>query len=699
MKFSLPTVLIILLLAAVSSTLGAEANSAEKRPFTVRDLIMMERVSDPRISPDGKFVAYQVRKADLDANKGVNGLWLLDLKTSGAAPRMLSAPGSDANSPRWSTDGKALYFLSGRSGTSQVWRLALDGGEAQPVTQLPVEVGSFVLSPDGHRLALSLDVFPDLPTLAETRKRLDEKAKPKATGMLFDQLFMRHWDTWSNGTRAQLFTMPLDAAGIATGDPVLVSRGIDGDVPSKPFGEDTEYGFSPDGKTLYFNARIAGRTEAWSTNFDIFSAPADGRAAPRNLTADNPAWDGYPVASPDGKELYYLAMKRAGFEADRFGIIEMDLASGKKREVAPDWDRSAGAMKISADGKTLYTNADDLGQNRLFAIEVATGKVKALTDQGNIGGFSVHADGIVYAQSSLNSPTQLFRLAPGGAKSMQITQQNAALLAAIAWGDFEQFSFKGAKGETVHGFVMKPTGFVPGKKYPVAFLIHGGPQGSFGNEFHYRWNPQTYAGAGYAVVFIDFHGSTGYGQKFTDSVSGDWGGAPLDDLKAGWAYALDKFSFLDASRAAALGASYGGYMIAWIAGNWSEPWKCLVCHDGVFDTRLGTYSTDELWFDEWETGGTQWEKPEAYEKFNPLNHVAKWKTPMLVVQGALDYRVGLEHGVAIFTALQRRGVPSQFLYFPDENHWVLKPQNSIQWHETVLAWLNRWTAPAPTPAK
>ncbi len=336
--------------------------------------------------------------------------------------------------------------------------------------------------------------------------------------------------------------MALDAAGLATGDPVLVSRGIDGDIPSKPFGDDTEFGFSPDGKTLYFNARIAGKTEAWSTNFDIFSAPADGSAAPRNLTADNPAWDGYPLASPDGKKLFYLAMKRAGFEADRFGVMEMDLASGKKREVAPDWDRSASAMKISADGKTLYTNADDLGQNRLFAIDVATGKVKALTDQGFVSGFSVHADGIVVAQSTLNSPTQLFRLAAGGAKPVQITQQNAALLAGIAWGEFEQFSFKGAKDEIVHGFVMKPAGFVPGKKYPVAFLIHGGPQGSFGNEFHYRWNPQIYAGAGYAVVFIDFHGSTGYGQKFTDAVSGDWGGAPLEDLKKGWAHALEKFA-------------------------------------------------------------------------------------------------------------------------------------------------------------
>ncbi len=694
LKIATPFFALVAIVAAPSLS-GAEVKTAEKKPFSVRDLVMMERVSDPRISPDGKFVAYQVRKTDLEANKGVNGIWLLDLQSPVAVPRILSAPGSDANTPRWSADGKAIYFLSSRSGSSQVWRLSLDGGEAQPVTQLPLEVGSFRLSPDGRLLAVTLEVFPDAATLADTKKRLDQKAKPKATGMLFDKLFVRHWDAWANGARSQLFTMSLDPAGSTAGEPVLVSRGIDGDVPSKPFGDDTEYGFSPDGKTLYFNARIAGRTEAWSTNFDLFSAPADGSAPPRNLTADNPAWDGYPLASPDGKKLYYLAMKRAGFEADRFGIMELDLASGKKREVAPGWDRSAGAMKISADGLTLYTNADELGQNRLFAIEVATGKAKALTDQGNVGGFSIATDGIVYARSTLSAPSDLFRVAATeGAKPAQLTRHNAAALADINFGEYEQFSFRGAKDETVYGYVMKPVGYVAGKKYPVAFLIHGGPQGSFGNEFHYRWNPQSYSAAGYAVVFIDFHGSTGYGQKFSDAVSGDWGGAPLEDLKKGWAFALEKYNFLDANRAAALGASYGGYMIAWIAGNWSEPWKCLVCHDGVFDTRLGTYSTEELWFDEWEMGGTQWEKPDLYERHNPLNHVSKWKTPMLVVQGALDYRVGSEHAIGIFTALQRRGIPSELLYFPDENHWVLKPQNSIQWHETVLAWLNRWTGPA-----
>ncbi len=677
--------------ALLAASLTAADSPAEKKPFTPRDLVLLDRVSDPRVSPDGRFAVYQLRRTDLEANKGTTSLWLLDLKTPGAAPRALTAPSGDASSPRWSADGKAIYFLSARSGSAQVWRLPLEGGEAVPVTKLPLDVGGFVLSPDGQRIAVVLEVFPECVTLADSKKRLEEKAKPKASGQSFDKLFVRHWDTWVNGARAQVFALALGADGIATGEPAWVTRGIDGDVPSKPFGDDTEFGFSPDGKTLYFNARIAGRTEAWSTNFDIYSAPTDASAPPKNLTADNAAWDGYPLASRDGKKLYYLAMKRPGFEADRFGIMELDLANGKKREVAPAWDRSASALKLSADGRTLFTNADDLGQNRIFAIDVATGVVKALTDQGGTEGFSVGPDGIVASRATLGGPAQLFHVAFAGGNPTPLTRHNAEALARITFGEYEQFSFKGANDETIFGYVMKPAGFVAGKKYPVAMIVHGGPQGSMGNEFHYRWNPQTYAGAGFAVVFIDFHGSTGYGQKFTDSISGDWGGKPLEDLKKGWAFALAKYDFLDANRAAALGASFGGYMIDWIAGNWGEPWKCLVSHDGVFDNRLMAYATDELWFDEWENSGTQYEKPANYERFNPINHVAKWKTPMLVIQGGLDFRCPLEHGLGAFSALQRRGIPSEFLYFPDENHWVLKPQNSLQWHAAVEAWLKKWT--------
>ena len=324
-------------------------------------------------------------------------------------------------------------------------------------------------------------------------------------------------------------------------------------------------------------------------------------------------------------------------------------------------------------------------------MDVASGAVKALTDQGSVGGFSVAAAGgglVVCALDTLGAPAQL----------VQLTRHNADALGRIAFGDYEPFVFPGANDEPVHGYVVKPAGFVAGQKYPVAFLIHGGPQGSMGNHFHYRWNPQTYAGAGFAVVCIDFHGSTGYGQRFTDAISGDWGGKPLEDLQRGWAFALAKYDFLDASRAAALGASYGGFMVNWIAGVWPEPWRCLVSHEGVFDCRMMAYSTEELWFDEWEHGGTPFVRPADFERFNPVNHVVDWRVPMLIVQGGKDFRIPTEQGLGAFTALQRRGVPSQFLYFGEENHWVLKPQNSLQWHTTVEAWLKRWTGPRPTAA-
>ena len=679
---------------SLSALVTTQTASAAAKPFTADDLVRLERVSDPRISPDHGYVAYTLRETDYAANKGVQSIWATKIG-SGTSRKLTSGSGS-SYSPRWGSDHN-LYFLSTRSGSAQVWQLDQNGGDAQPVTSLPLDVGAFALSPDRKHLVVALEVFPELGAdLAATKARLDAVSAQKNTGVLYDKLFVRHWDTWKDGTRSQLFSIALDAQGRAAGTPVLLTQGIDGDVPSKPFGGDEELAFTPDGRSLIFSARIAGRSEPWSTNFDLYRVPVDGSAKPVNLTAANPAWDTGPAVSPDGRTLAYRAMKRPGFEADRFGIMLLDLATpgATPRELNADWDRSADSLAWSADGKTLYTSADDLGQKRVFAVDAKTGKAKALTGEGTVEGFDVVKDFLVIASNTLKAPTQLYRIALGGktGEPVALTQHNAAKLADIAFGDYEQFSFKGWNDETVYGHVVKPVGYEPGRKYPVAFIIHGGPQGSMGNHFHYRWNPQTYAGAGFAVVFIDFHGSTGYGQAFTDAISGHWGDRPLEDLQKGYAAALAKYPFLDADRAAALGASYGGYMINWIAGNWSQPWKALVNHDGVFDNRSMAYSTEELWFDEWENQGTQYEQPANYERFNPVNHVADWHVPMLVIQGGKDFRIPLEQGLATFTALQRRGIPSQFLHFPDENHWVLKPQNSVQWHATVLAWIQRWTA-------
>ena len=677
--------------AVVALALAAPAFAAEGvHPFDVHDLVMMDRVSDPSLSPDGKLVAFQVRETDYAANKGSNGVWIVP--ASGGKSTRLSDRALNATTPRWSADG-SVYFLAPKDGVMQLWRVGAGGGAAQQATSLGIDVNNFRFSPDGRKILLSLDAFTDCGDLACTKKKLDERKETKASGVVYDKIFIRHWDTWSDGRRSQLFIADVGDDGKVTGEPRLLSKGIDGDVPSKPFGDDTEYAFSPDGATVYFDARIAGKREPWSTNFDVFSVPADGSAAPKNLTADNAAWDGFPLPSANGKTLYYLAMKRAGFEADRFGIWAIDLASGQKREIDPAWDRSALPLKESADGKTLFTATDDNGDHALFGVDVASGKASKLVAQGNVAGFDVGKKGMVLARHDLKRPTDLYAADVRGRGTKQITRFNADRLKNVRFGDFEFFTFKGAGGDTVQGYIVKPVGFKAGKKYPVAFIIHGGPQGAMTNEFHYRWNPQTYAGQGFAVVTINFHGSTGYGQKFTDAISGDWGGAPLEDLKAGWAAALKKYRFLDGDRACALGASYGGYMAYWIAGNWNDPWKCIVAHDGVFDSRMMSYATEELWFDEWEHHGkTYYEDPEGYEKYNPVNHVKDWRAPILVVHGDQDFRIPLEQGIAAFTAAQRRGVPSKFLHFPDENHWVLKPQNSVLWHDTVNAWLKQWTS-------
>jgi dipeptidyl aminopeptidase/acylaminoacyl peptidase len=663
-------------------------SAAARQPFSVEDLVRLQRVSEPALSPDGKSVVFVLRETDIAANRGREDLWSLDLQTKGARPRRLTSNPENDNAPAWTSDGRYLYFLSSRSGATQVWRLPSAGGEAEQVTDLPVDVGSFRLAPNGARLAVSLDVFPDCADLGCTSDRSAQAVASKATGKVHDRLFVRHWDTWSDGRLSQLFVLKMDNGRAS--DPVSVSGALDADVPSKPFGDASEYTFSPDGGRLVFSARIKGKSEPWSTNFDLYEVGVDG-GEPRNLTGDNPAWDTQPVFSPDGTQLAWRAMERPGFEADRFHVVITDLKSGERRSLTQSWDRSVDTIAFSTDGRTLYATTDHFGQHPLWAIDVKTGKPTMLTGPGRVESFSVAEKEIVFSLSSLKSPAELYALTVKGGDLRELPRMNAARLDQVAIGDPEQFTFSGADGVTVYGYVMKPANFDAKRRYPVAFIVHGGPQVSYANQWSYRWNPQTYAGAGYASVFIDFHGSPGYGQAFTDSISGDWGGKPLEDLQKGLAAAVDKFPWLDAGRMCALGASYGGYMMNWIAGNWAEPFKCLVNHAGILDSRFMAYSTEELWFDEWEHGGPQYEVPQNYEKHNPVDHIAQWSKPMMVIHGQLDYRIPYSQGIATFTALQRRGIPSRLLIFPNENHWVLKPANSIQWHREVEQWLGQWT--------
>jgi dipeptidyl aminopeptidase/acylaminoacyl peptidase len=674
---------------ALAALFSFSAFGAEQRPFSVEDLVRLNRVSEPALSPDGTTVAFTVRETDMEANRGRTDIWSLDISAKGATPRRLTTHPENDSSPEWSPDGRYLYFMSTRSGSSQVWRLSAQGGEAEQVTSLPLDVGTFRLAPDGTRIAVTLDVFPDCEDLACTVERLKSASESKTTGMMFDRIFVRHWDAWKDGRISQLFVAQLEN-GRVTDEPVSVSGALDADVPSKPFGDASEYTFSPDGNRLVFSARIKGKSEPWSTNFDLYEVEVTG-GEPRNLTQDNPAWDTQPVFSPDGSMLAWRAMERAGFEADRFHVVVMDLKTGERRALTKDWDRSVDTIAFAHDGRTLYATTDHFGQHPLWAIDVKSGKPTMLTGPGRVEQFSVGEKEIVFTVSSLRSPAELQALKLRGAELRELPRMNAERMAELVLGIPEQFTFAGADGETVYGYVMRPANFNPGRRYPIAFIVHGGPQVSFGNQWSYRWNPQTYAGAGYASIFIDFHGSPGYGQAFTDSISGDWGGKPLEDLQKGLAAALEKFPWLDGDRMCALGASYGGYMINWIAGRWNEPFKCLVNHAGIFDSRSMGYTTEELWFDEWEHGGPVFDVPENYEKHNPANHVKDWRTPMLVIHGQLDYRVPYSQGIAAFTALQRRGLPSRLLIYPNENHWVLRPANSVQWHREVEKWLGEWT--------
>lgn len=651
--------------------------------FSIHDMLAMDRLSDLQVSPDGQWVAFVVRTTDLEANRGRTDLWLVS--SDGVGLRQLTShPDADSN-PRWGPDSKTLWFLSSRSGSSQVWQIRIDGGEARQVTDEPLDVGNLIVSPDGKSIGFTMEVFPDSDSAEATKERLDAIEQRSASGKVYERLFVRHWDRWKDGRRSHLFVKPIDE-----GDAVDVMAGMDADTPSMPFGGPEEMAFTPDGKGVVFSAKDAGHREAWSTNFDLFYSPVDGSQPAKSLTQENQAWDTQPVFSPDGKTLAYLAMSRPGYESDQFQIVLMDWPGGSKRILAPQWDRSPSSIGFSADGRTIYATAANLGQHSLFSIDVADGSVQTIVRDGSVHGFGVADERIVYALSHLQSPAELYAIRPGGGEAKKLTDINGERVAAAKMGEYEQFTFAGWNGETVHAYMVKPVDFDPARKYPVAFLIHGGPQGSFGNVFHYRWNPQAYAGAGYAAVMVDFHGSVGYGQAFCDSIRGDWGGKPLVDLQKGLAAALERYRWMDGERVGALGGSFGGYMVNWIAGQWPDRFRCLVNHDGNLDERMAYFDTEELWFPEWDHMGTPWENPQGYEKHNPVRFVQNWKTPMLVIHGAFDYRVVDTQGLGTFNALQRRGIPSKLLYFPDENHWVLKPQNSIQWHDTVIAWLDQW---------
>ena len=656
--------------------------------MTATDMHMMHRIGAPEVSPDGRWALFTISNTDLANNKRNNRLHLLDLSKRGSAPQPVS--GADgASAAVFGPDG-AIYFLKSVGERSQLFRMPL-GGTATQISDFGAEISGFKIAPSGDRIVVWAD-RPDCPDLACAATTFP--AKPDGSGRTYDKLFVRHWDTWVEpGTRSRLYGFGLQN-GRLTGAGARLTGELEGDTPSKPFGGGEEVDFSRDGRTVYFALREAGRIEATSTNLDIFAAPSDGSAPPQNLTDANDATDTLPTVSPDGRTLAYVAMARPGYEADRQVIMLRDLGSGRVRALTQGWDRSAGSLAWSRDGRSLIVGAGDTLEHPLFRVDVASGRVTRLTGDGNASNARPLPGGdILYTSNSIFAPDDLYRLERRG-RSTQLTAVNRDLLAQLDPVRLDKFSFAGANGDRVWGIKVKPTQATG--KLPIAFIVHGGPQGSFGNSWSYRWNPRLFASPGYGVVSVDFHGSTGYGQAFTDSIRNDWGGKPLVDLKLGLAYATAQDPQLDADRACALGASYGGYMMNWIEGQWPDRFDCLVQHDGVFDNRAMAYETEELWFTEWEHGGKAYfEDPAAYERWNPVNHVSRWKTPMLVITGEKDYRIPYSQGLAAFTALQRRDIPSRLLVFPDENHWVLKSKNSIQWYDEVFRWMDRWTGRQP----
>ena len=679
------TFLLAALLGTSAISLGGLSTDAVARPMTETDLVMMKRLSAVAASPDGMMLAYQLRETDLEANKGKTDLYILKLGTTGAQPVIFaSKPDKNEQDPAFAPDGKSIFYISNESGSDQIWRYDISSATTTQASNFKTDVSGFEISPDGLKFAIWGDIARNCMEFGCAKDGDTSKPGP-GTGREYDQLMTRHWDQWETpGNYSWVFTVVLRADGKLGTLGAAMDGDLVGDAPSKPFGGGDEISWSADSSAVLFALRHADANEAKSTNLDIYRSALQN-PTPVNLSADNAGMDTTPAASPDGKWLAWTSMARATYEADRLVIKLMDLKSGKITALTDTWDRSVASLAWAANSKSFLVTAQDVLETPLYRVDLK-GKITRLTERGSITeAVPLKNGGVVYAINSINGPSDLFHMDTKG-KTTQLTNVNADTMAMLDPVNYQKFDFTGANGDQVYGQIVKPQGATG--KLPVLLLVHGGPQGTFNNSWSYRWNPAVMASQGYAVVSIDFHGSTSYGQKFTDSIHKNWGGWPLEDLQKGMEAVGKIDAQLDTNNACALGGSYGGYMMNWISGNWPDRFKCLVNHAGIFDLRAMAYETEELWFDQWDNGGP-WTTRSDAEKWNPVNHVAKWKTPTLVIHGERDYRIPYSQSLATFTALQQQGVESKLLVFPDENHWVLKPKNSIQWHQTVFDWVGK----------
>jgi dipeptidyl aminopeptidase/acylaminoacyl peptidase len=693
-------------------------------------MMKLKRVGAPQPSPDGRWVVFDCVDVDLEANTKTSHLWIVP--ASGGESKRLNETLNHEERPRFSPDGKRLIWTSKATDPTQIWMCDFDPesgtliGKSHQVTSISTGADGAIWSPDGKNIVFVSAVYPDCKDDACNKQRDEELKNSKVKAKIFTKLFYRHWNAFTEFKRSHLFIVSADAnlTGLTgqvsngqppgTNEPRDLTPG-DHDVPPFNLGGQDMYAISPDGQELAYTTHI-DEVEATSTNSEISTVPintpsnavvesavpgGENKNAPRTAhttgspkkISTSPGADTTPLYSPDGKYLAWRSQARAGFEADKWRLLVQDRQSGQTRDVTVKFDRSVGSFVITTDSpgvNAVIFSAEDHGEaseHLLFLDKASQLGPEKLVD--------VHADDLIvnngmayFTRMSISAPNEIWRFTRDE-EPYPVTHMNDALLSQIDMQPLESFTFKGANDEEVQGFMVKPPGFDPNKKYPLKFLIHGGPQGAWGNSWTYRWNAELFAANGYVVVMINFHGSTGYGQKFTDSISGDWGGKPYVDLLKGLDYVEKTFPFIDKNREAALGASYGGYMANWLLGH-TDRFKCIVSHDGTFNTESAWGTTEELWFPEWEFKGPPWKNRELYRKWSPHEYAAKFKTPTLVVHGQLDYRLDVSQGFDLFTTLQVLKVPSEMLYFPDEGHWVLKPQNSRLWYKTVNHWVDQW---------
>jgi dipeptidyl aminopeptidase/acylaminoacyl peptidase len=667
---------IVSALVAVS----AQAQTPQKRAITFKDLISMHRVSDPQISPDGQWIAYSVATPDLDANKSVRNIWLV---SAGGESRQLTRGGTDER-PRWSPDGKMLAFLSARSGTPQVYAIYLAGGEATRMTSISTGADNELWSPDSKSIAFVSNVYPDCKDDDCNKKRDEEADKNKVKAHIAEHLLYRHWTSWSDGKRSHLFVV-----AVGGGTPRDLTPGANYDVPPFNLGEPDAIAFSPDSQELAFTANT-DKDEALSTNGDIFTVPVSGATEAKRITT-NPANDWGPAYSADGKWIAYRAQMQPGYESDRWRLMLYERATGLHKNLTDKFDDNVDEFAWAPDSRTIYFVSARKAENPVYSIDIdSSSSPKTVIETGANGELAVSYDGrsLVFTRSTSTMPAEVFSAASDGSGSRQLTHQNADLLAQLNLPAVESFWFAGADKTQVQALLLRPPDFDASKKYPMLLLVHGGPQGEWGENWGgYRWNPQVMAAPGYVVLMINPRGSFGYGAKFTEEISRDWGGKVYTDLMNGVEAAIAKYPFVDGSRTCAAGGSYGGYMIDWIATHTGR-FKCLISHAGPYDLT-SMYATEELWFPDWEYGGPPWVSAD-YRKWSPneyASNLGKFKTPTLVIGGELDFRVPYTQDLEFFSALQRQEVPSKLVIFPDEGHWVLKPQNSQLWYKTFLDWL------------